>query len=788
MVKALDRKLLRDAWQLRGQLLTIVLVVACGIASFVTFDSAYRSLEWGRDRYYVANRFGDVFASLKRAPDGIAARLEEAPGVALVHPREVERVMLPLEDLPEPAVGKIIALPRGAEPPLSAPYMRDGRMMTPGRLDEVVLLDSFAKAHHLGPGSTVPAVLNGVRRELRVVGTALSPEFVFAVAEGSPIADPARFAVLWMDRDVVAPAFQMEGAFNDVVVRLQPGASERAVCDALDRVLARYGGRGAYGRREQISNHVLTGELDQLRRFAIVVPAIFLGVAAFLLNVVLTRLLHLQRPQIATLKAVGYRNGEIAAHYAKLVSIVVVLGSALGTALGALLGRGMMVLYEPYFRYPDYQYRLETRTIVTATLVAGGAAFLGAFTSVRRAVNIAPAEAMRPDSPPSYRASILERMGVGRLLGTSGRMVLRELSRHPTRTILSAFGIALAIGIVITSRFQNDAFETIIDVEFERAARDDVSVSFLRPVPDDVRREIEQLPGVLASEPMRAVPVRLRAGHKWRELALVGQPADARLKRVIEFPVREVPMPERGVVLTDKLADVLSVRPGDHLQVEVLEGDRITRDVVVAGLAREMFGLQAHMALPALHDLLGEDDGISGVLLRVDPRSEAELERRLKDMPLVANVTRRRATIELFRKQSGESSSVTTLVLTIFAATIAIGVVYNDARIALSLRSRDLASLRVLGFTRAEISAVLLGELATYVVLAIPVGILVGRVLTRLIVSMADPETYRIPAVIGNASYAMGMTITVIAALFSALLVRRQLDRLDLIAVLKTRE
>ncbi len=790
MVRALDRKLLRDLARMKGQALTIALVVACGIASYVTMQSAYRSLLRARDDFYSETRFADVFVHLKRAPEAVAARLGDIPGVVTAETRIIEPVMIPIGDMPEPATGSLIGLRDGAEPLLDAPWLRKGRMVEPGRPDEAVLLESFAVAHKLEPGSTLPVVLNGVRRELRIVGLVLSPEFVFPISGGSNafVANNKRFAAIWMDRRVVAPAFQMEGAFDDAVLKLRPGASEGDVIDAVDHVLLPYGGLGAVAQRRQASNFFLEGEFRQLRSFTMLAPTVFLAVAAFLVNVVLSRLIHQQRSQIATLRALGYRSREVGLHYLELVLVVVSLGSVLGTIMGVWLGRGMLGLYEDFFHFPALEFRFDARIVGTSVGLSFGAAVVGAFFAVRRVTRLAPAEAMQPEAPPTYRVSVLERLGVGTLLGSGGRMVLRELTRRPLRAALSSLGIAFGIAVVVIGAYEFDAMDLLMALEFGAAERADMRVGFTEPVDGEAVRELAHLPGVVQAEPMRIVPVRIRSAHHFRETALMGHPENASLRRIVEWPHRVVPVPPDGLLLGTAFAEILDVGIGDTVTVEVLEGDRRVRTVRVTGLANEAFGLTAHMGMHAIHSLLDEGDVVSTVLLSTDPRFGDDLDSRLKRYPRVASVTRRSELYADFREQNTETINVTTLILTLFGCTMAIGVVYNNARIALSVRSRDLASLRVLGFTRREISGVLLGELATHVLLAIGPGLLLGEALVRLVMSTVDTEAFRIPTYVTSRAYAFSVTITFVAAFVSALIVRRELDKLDLVAVLKARE
>lgn len=784
---ALDRKLLRDVARMWAQGITIGLVLACGIASFVAMRGAHASIVRERDAYYAQQRFADVFAHLERAPESIAARIERVEGVARVHTRIVRPALVPIAGSLQPAVGEIVSLPSSGEAPLNAPRLRSGRLPEGERIDEVVLLEAFADAHGLRPGSSIDVVIEGTRRTLRVVGVAMSPEYVFALGPGSFINDPARFGVLWMDRTAVAPALRMEGSFNDVVIALQPAASREAVVADLRRLLAPYGVVAAHGRDRQISHHVLEGELQQLSSYALVAPAIFLAVAAFLIDIVLARTLSLQRAQIAALKALGYRDREIAFHFIELIGIVLLGGCILGIGLGDLLGRGMIALYRPYFRFPDLAFRFDVATVASAVVASVVAGLSGALLAVRRAVRIPPAEAMLPEAPAVYRRPVVEQLGLPRVVGVAGRMVVRELLRRPLRTALSCFAIALATAVIITGRFGDDAMGTLFELVFERSQRDDIEVGFTKAMPASVATELAHLPGVVTAEGRRSVAVRAHVDQRYRDVALIGHDDKPSLRSIPQWPMRPFEPPLEGVALSRKLAETLAVGVGGPIELEVLEGDRRMVRVTVSALLDDVFGLSMHASLPTLRRLLDEEGVVTSVLLVVDPRAEHELLERLAEIPRVLSVARRSEVMDKFHEQT-RYMWTTMAILTAMGATIAFGVVYNQARIALSTRSRDLASLRVLGFTRREISTVLLGELATYLVVGIPIGFAVGSVLMRLIANTADPETYRLPVEASISTFAFAGLVTTVAALLSALVVRRRIGKLDLVAVLKARE
>lgn len=785
----LDRKLFRDLMRLKGQALTIALVVGVGVASYITLRTAWRALGQSRAVYYDNYRFADVFASLKRAPDSVADRIADVPGVSKVYARTVQQVLLPVEGLITPARGEIISLPMHGRPPLNDVLLKAGRLPEPGRSGEVLVYEPFAKAHGLTPGSTLSAILNGKLQDLVVVGLALSPEFVFAVDPGTIVVDDTRFGPLWMARDGAAAAFQMEGAFNNLVMRLEPGANEDAVLNAVDAILKPYGGLGAVAREHQMSHLMLTGELQQIETMVVFLPGVFLAVAAFLLNVVFSRLVTLQRSQIAIIKALGYGNRTIALHYLKMVCVIVLFGSVFGLALGAWMGNAMLDMYAQFFRLPMIRSRVDLPVSVNAILASFVAAVVGVAFAVRRAVQLPPAEAMRPPSPARYSASVVERVPVVGRVAQTTMMVFREIWRRPVRTALSALGIAFALSVVILGRFGEDAMQPILDMEFGKKLREDITVNFTDEVDDGSLSYVRSLPGVGRAEGLRQTPVRMRVGPRWRDTVLIGIPGDSQLRRLYDVDARAVHLPHTGVLLTNVLAEVLGAEPGDLIDVELKEGDRSTRQVRVTGTVEESFGIQGYMQKHELHRLLQEGAASNTVLLRVDPNHEADLQLRLTDIPRVQSISRKRTVLEKFEGQTAETMKVVTLIFTLFATAIAIAVVYNNARVSLSVRGRDLATLRVLGFTRGEISAILLGEQAIQVLLGIPVGMVLGNLGAQAIAgAQADPEQFRLPLMISSQTYAFAIFVILVSAVVSALLVRRRLDSLDLISVLKTRE
>jgi putative ABC transport system permease protein len=787
-MKALDRKLIRDLLQMKGQALAICLVMATGVATFVMSLSTLDSLALTQAAYYERYRFADVFTHLKRAPNALATRIADIPGVARVQTRIVVDVNLDVPGLAEPAVGRILSIPEQPTPGLNDLHLRNGRYLEPGRQGEVLVSEAFAQAHGLKPGDRIVAVINGRKQQLSIVGVALSPEYVYPIREGELLPDNRRFGVFWMGYTELAAAFDMQGAFNDVALALAPGASEPEVLRRLDRLTEQYGGLGAYGRAEQMSNKFISNELVQLRGMAVVAPIIFLMVSAFLLNVVLSRLISTQREQIAALKAFGYTRFEIALHYLKLVGVLVLASTGLGSVVGARLGQGMTQMYTEFFRFPVFEFHLGARVVLLALAVSGAAALLGTFGAVRRAMALPPAEAMRPEPPGRYRPALLERLGLQRLLSPPVRMILRYLERQPVKSALSCLGIALAMAVMILGNCAEDSIDHVIEIQFFAAQRQDMNVTFVEPTSARALHDLRHLPGVIRVEPFRSVPARVRFGHHVRRLGILGLDPQGKLYRLLDADQQPVALPEEGLVVSAKLAEVLGCRVGDAVTVEVLEGSRPVRQVQITGMFHDFTEPAAYMDLRALHRLMQEGDTLSGAFLAVDAQRRAELYARLKSTPKVAGVNVKEATLLSFRQTLAGNILLLKTFYLVFACIIAFGVVYNSARIALSERSRDLASLRVLGFTRKEISVILLGELAILTLTAIPFGVAFGYCFAGLLTLALDTETQRFPLIIRPATYAFAVTVILLAALVSGLVVRRRLDHLDLVAVLKARE
>jgi putative ABC transport system permease protein len=788
-MRALHRKLWRDLGTLKGQIAAIVVVLAAGVMTLILFLTTLDALSATQDRFYEEHRFADLFADLVRAPDAVGERLRDIPGVEQVETRVRAAVRLEVEGFPDPVRGHLLSIPDGRQPEINRLYLREGRLPISGRSDEVVVSEAFAAAHRLRAGDRLRVIIRGSLEELAITGTALGPEFVYQVAPTDLLPDYERYAILWMNRRALASASAMEGAFNNVVLTLHAGATPDSVKQQIDWILARYGGIGAYGREDQVSHRFLSEELDQLRVMATILPTIFLGVAAFLLHVLMGRIIRTQREQVAVLKAFGYRNSEIGLHYGLLTGLIVGIGSVLGVVLGAWAADAMARLYLEYYRFPALTFRLPPWVILVAVTVAGGSAALGVWGAVRSAVKLPPAEAMRPAPPARFRRGWLDQSRVGqRLIGPPTLIIIRNLSRYPLKATLSVLGIGLAGALLVVGHYQFNAVDHMIDLHYRQVLRMDLHLTFTEATPERAVGELRHLPGALYVEPYRAVRVRLVNGPREYRTEILGTEARSQLRGLMDARGRLVTLPPTGLLMTDFLAADLGLRVGDEVEVEFLEGHRRTLRVPLAGMVDEPIGVSAYMERRALNRLMWEGPAISGAWLLIDRAQERELWDRLWKMPEVAGIGLIGDAEENIRAYMGDTILVFMGILLLLAGSIAGAVVYNNARITFAERARELATLRVLGFTRWEVAWVLLGEIAFLTALALPVGWLTGTLFAVLFNRALAMDIFRIPFVMTPQTFAFAATGVIAASILSALLMVRRVQRLDMVSALKATE
>lgn len=787
-MRAIDKKLLRDFRRLWAQALAIALVLAAGVAILLMSFGMSRALDDTRAAYYERNRFADVFASVTRAPLTLAGEIEAIEGVYAAEPRILSLVLLDLPGRVEAAQAWILSIPETGEPRLNAPILRSGEWPDPDSRTHVVVNEPFARANGYRVGDTFSANLDGQKRELTISGTALSPEYIYTIGPGQMMPDSENFGVIWMPERALAAAFDMTGAFNSVTLKLAAGTLEQPVIDALDTVLKPYGGSGAHGREDQISHSFLDSEITQLEALAYILPPVFMGITVFLVNMVIGRIIALERSEIGLLKAVGYSDLEICLHYLMLAGLIALAGIGIGFGVGTWLARMMSQLYAQFFDFPYLVFGMGPGPYVGAALIALATAVAGSLRAALGAARLPPAVAMSPPAPPRFKRSTFDRMMAAIHLSQPTIMILRSIIRWPVRSAMTVVGLGLAVAVLVSSGFFEDSLDVIIDTAFYQQNRQDVIIILSGETPESAVEDARALPGAMVVEGEMMYSAVLRNGHLEKNSTIQARRPGTMLSRMTDADGRVVEPPERGIVMSDRLAEQLDLRIGDLVEVEFLEADRGVYQVPVAELVTQYFGMGALMNLDTVSEMLRKAPQSRVINMRVDPEELPALHAALKDTPKAGGAILMTENRRAFQDTIAQNLLMITAIYGLLGILITVGVAYNGARVQLSERARELASLRILGFSRGEVSYILVGETMLLAILAQPLGWAIGWYVARLMTNSFDSDIYAIPLVLNPPTFSYASLIVLGAALGAALIVRRRIDTLDLVAVMKTRE
>lgn len=786
-MRALDRKMLRDLRRIWAQVLAIALVLGCGVMVLVGAQATQATLIQTQAAYYERHRFADVFAGAVRAPVDIVEAASLIPGVAQAEGRISFQALLTIDGMTEPATGRILSLP-AAGPQMNVLLLRRGRLPDPDRPDEVALAEPFAQSHDLTPGSRFQAVMNGQLRDLTVTGWVLSPEFIYTMSPGAMMPDDRRFGLIWMGEATAAAAMDMIGAVNDIALRLTREGDERAVIAALDRLLDPYGGTGAYGRDRQVSHAFLDGELQQLGAMAAFMPPIFLIVAAFLVNMVLGRLIAMERTQIGLLKALGYDRAEIAGHYLKLALLIGVIGVLAGWGFGWWIADAMIGLYGDFFRFPFIIRDWGKQALVISAVLGIATAVLGGLRAIWSSLKLPPAEAMQPPAPMNFARGYADRLLARVRLRQTTMMIFRSILRWPGRAAITLLGVSASVGVPVMSYFIFDAVEQLGDSVFQQANRQQVTLMLAHAQPESAVQDALSLPGVLRAEGAFAMPVRAVNGHRNRLTALQGHFPSAELARLVDDAGRRVDPGLDGVVLPEMLARALDIRAGEELRLEMLAAPRAVLLLPVSEVIGQGMGQEVHISAAALFAAMDSAPQVNMIHLAVQSDRMNDLNAAIKQTPAVAGLSDWAEVRRQFDATLSENLLTMVGIYTLIGVLITVGVVYNAARIQLSERSYELASLRVLGFSRAEVGYVLVGEMMLLTLLAIPLGWVLGYWLAMGLVGAMSTDMFQIPFHITRRTFALAAMAVFLAASGSVLMVRRRLDRVDLATALKARD
>lgn len=778
-MRTLNLKVIRSLLGLKIQTTGIALLVACGSGLLISAWSSYDSLRSAKDKTYRTLRFGEIFAEVKSAPMALEPRLRNISGVNEVDLRLVEDGLLHLPGVPS---GRFLSLPPTGTAGLDRIHLSSGDLPVPNPVPEAVVHQGFAGAHGLRPGDLLEANLGGKRWKFRISGIGLSPDTVYAIGPGAPLPDDLRFGVFWMPRTDLERMSGKGKTFRRLSVTVSEDTSIHRIREEIDRLLAPYGTAGSYLRKDQISDRLLENEIVEQRTLAILFPTVFLSIAALQTQSALARLIGLERLQIATLRALGYPHREIQLHYLKLVLLMVSGGSAMGVVLGSGVGRLMASSYRSFFRFPEVTFSTGRGAIALGIAASLLPALFAALSALRAVRSMTPAEALRPAPPPTFRIAGIERILA---LSIRNRMIARNLLARPLRLIWNTLGMACAWILLIMSLSWTDILSNLIDERFRRLSRETLSMNLNSPARESESRAWSRLPGVLQWETQRILPVKMRFAHHSRDLILTGVPSGAELER---YSLSPSVVPLEGLLLSRHFKEAWGIRVGDPVEFDPLTEGSGRFTLSVSGFVQDSLGLSARIPKHLLHGALGEESTFNRILLRIDPAFEEGILSKLQNSPSGSGILSKRATLAGFERTLGTLIRISTVILVSFAWVMTFSLLISSLRISTSERHREIATIRVLGLDFDQAFGLLLSETGIQWILAMPIGILSGNLITRAALNSMHAEEYDFTVVISRRTYGLALLVIGGSFLIGALRMRSISKRVALPDALKMEE
>ncbi|WP_031516889.1 ABC transporter permease [Desulfofalx alkaliphila] len=792
-MNSLNKKLWRTVLSTKGQFLAVAAVVMLGMTVFIAMVTTYHNLEATQDKYYKDNNFADHYFHVINAPQEIVSRIEDLPGVLKVTGRIQKDVPVLKEDN-QRATARLTGYWLPIENEINGIEITSGQIFDEhghGGKYEVLLDPQYAEANKLSFNDTLTIAAEGKQVTLTVAGTAIGPEFVYPIKDASTlIPDYETFGIFYVPNALAQQFLNLPGQINQILIIFAPGADKDATVRQIENILEPYGNLTNYPRDDQISHALLQAELDQLLTTSQSLPVIFLLVAALIQFVIISRLVKSQRLQIGIMKALGYHNRQIMWHYAGYAMLVAVTGLVLGSVLGVVLAGYLTRVYALYFNLPEAMGGISMPAIVLGAFLCMGTAMAAGFVATRGILKINAAHAMRPEPPKGTGKVIFENWPwFWRRLDPSWKMALRGVLRNRLRFAITTLGVVLAVGLLVVSWFFNDSIDYLLEQHFYREQKYDLIVRFDAPVKDNELLYISQLDGVIKTEPIFEMPVKMAFGDKTADDTLLGLPTDVSLKMLVGEQGQQLWLPTNGILMDRRTAHDLGVNIGDKVKVETQLGIGPSHQdyLTVMGINRQFVGGGSYINISQLNRLIGEHQVVTGAMLKVEHGKALPVEEQLNKIIGVSSVLSRQKELDNFY-QHLEMMVYFTGVMVIFAGVLGFAIVYNSSLINFYERKNELASLKVIGFSNREISNLLLKETAIQTVLGIALGLPFGRAMAHGYINAVSTDMFIIPVIIYPMTYILSAIGGIIFVMVAFKYANRGIRKLDMVEALKYRD
>ncbi|MCR4440829.1 MAG: FtsX-like permease family protein [Peptococcaceae bacterium] len=785
------RKVLRDLKDNKGSYIACATVMVIGLLFFTSFSMVLENMDLAQKNFYYYYNFADGFAEVAAMPHGEIEKLRSIEGIKEIQGRLIKDVRVVFPGREDNVYLRLVSVDPGAVNPLNGVRLEMGIPLEEREMN-IWIDNKFYQANGLELNSEIEIIAEGKKRSLRIAGAGVSPEFIYAMrSSGDLFPRPEEFGIAYLPYKTMETFFQEKGSVNSLIFKLMPGADYQGVEDRLKAELKAYGLKSIYPRKDQASHVILSEELEQLGNMGRSIPLIFLSVASIILYIMLRRMIENQRVQIGVLKAMGYTDREVMFHYLSYALVVGAAGGIAGGLLGAALSRPYTDMYRLYFNIPGLESRFSLAAVFLSLALSLTFSAIAGYRGCRAVLALEPAEAMRPRSPLPGKSVLLERVSFfWKALNVQGKMAVRNLARNKSRSFFIVIGITFTFALLSMSWSMWELSEEMLFDQFEKIETYDVKINLSQPLKRSlVERELSGFPGVKSVESKAEIPVTLR--NKWnkKDVVLLGLPAGSKMHRVLDADSQPVQLPHRGVVISERLAQLLEAEVGTELTLEslMLKDPDSSKKVEVAGVIPQYLGLNAYMEIEALQSLLGQGEIVTTAMLKIDERDLPLLHQEYRNSAVISGIEDRAKMLRQLRELMG-SYSATIYIMLLIGMVVGFAIIYNTSVISVSERSRELASMMVLGMTPSEVLSVITFEqwfLSAF-------GMLGGIPLTKLmLVGLArsiSNDVYSMPTALGMMSVAVAVLFTVLSIWIGQRAAAGKIRSLHLADVLKAAE
>ena len=784
----LFKKLVRDLREARGQFISLLIVVTIGVMFYSGVNATFRNLSNASQKYYEEYRFGDIWVNFYKVPESLIGKIESIPFVKMASGRIVMDAGINISE--ENATVRFITLPDVRENVVNDIVIKSGRYFSRDEINQCLVEEEFFKAHQLELGDIIQPVINGNEVKIKVIGTVKSPEFVYTLKDGSELMpDSKKFGILYIKNSFGQEIFGLKGSINSASLLLRSGTDPETAKTEIERYLKSYGITGIIDREEQISHRMLTAEMDGLKSMGSAFPMVFFMVAAVIIYIMMGRMVENQRVQIGILKAQGFTNLQVLCHYLSYSVFIAVTGNILGAVAGRYLGMGFTKLENMYFHLPLDGMRIYPDLVIPASAMTLVFCLLAGYNACKAVFKIMPSEAMKPKSPEIGKKILVEHVKIiWRNLDNAWKMIFRNVFRHKRRAFLTSTGIIFSTALLLIALSMKDSIDFIIEQQYSNIQDYDIKVNFSIFLNPEELSSIKNIPGVVKMEPLLETGVEIQNGWRKKKTSLTAIVKEPEMYRIVNKSGEIVALPERGIVLPDKLADQLGINLNDRVYIKPLLPGKEKIQVPVKGIAKQYIGMSAFIPLDEVNAIIGEGAIVNSAVLRLKDNSyEEEVKKVLKDMSAVSSVQSKADSLDaLVQNMAAMASSIGVMIF--LSAVLSVAIVYNTATINIFERQRELATLKVLGFKDNEIKKLVFNENYMITGLGLILGLPFGKWLGQVMMTTFTTDFYSFPFVTKPLTFLLSIILTIFFTVMANVILMRKIKSISIVEVLKSRE